>query len=201
MKNGSFYFFQAGMVYFLSISSVIAASVSGHVETPSQVKELIVFLQPESASIRNKSTETHEVSQKDTEFHPPLTIITAGDKVQWSNDESKEIDHNIFSLSPIKKFDLGLGENGSKLSQLFDKTGVLGYYCSVHKNMEGKIIILPTRNYQLLDSKRDFLIENVPEGRWTLSAIVLHLRYKAEPLALTLDKNSVNNLTLKVVKK
>lgn len=202
MKKPSFYFLLTGLTCFLALPSSLAAqSISGHIEAPPQVKQLVVYLQAESAVKPNPSQKTQVVSQKETEFHSPLTVIAAGDKVQWSNDESKEIDHNIFSLSPLASFDLGLGEKGSKLEQVFKNTGVVNYYCSVHKNMEGKIIILPNRYYQVLEQPGDFLIDNLPEGNWTLNAVVLHLRYKTEPIKLTVGQTTVNNLTLKIIKK
>ncbi|MFI3154658.1 MAG: hypothetical protein QX199_00735 [Methylococcaceae bacterium] len=189
------------MIYFLALPQLAAQTVSGHVEAPAQVKQLVVYMQSEDSIKSNQAQKTHVVSQKETAFHSPLTVITAGDKVQWSNDESKEIDHNIFSLSPLTSFDLGLGEKGSKLEQTFKNTGIVNYYCSVHKNMEGKIIVLPNRFYQLLSRPGDFLIDNLPEGNWTLHAVVLHLRYKAEPVKLTIGKTPLTNLTLKIVKK
>jgi plastocyanin len=201
MKKLSFYFVLTGLAYISASLPVAAQSVSGHVDAPAPVKQLVVYLEPEDAVKRDQAQQVHVVSQQDTEFRSPLTIITAGDKVQWSNDESKEIDHNIFSLSPLARFDLGLGEKGSKLEQAFNHTGVVNYYCSVHKNMEGKIIVLPNRYFQVLDRPSDFSIDNVPEGNWTLNAVVLHLRYKAEPVKLNLGKAPVNNLTLKIIKK
>jgi plastocyanin len=199
MKKFIFYF----LLTYLSVQQPVAAqSVSGHVDSPEQVKQLVVYLQAKDSSIKlNQSPKIAVVSQKDTEFHPPLTAIAVGDKVQWTNDEDKDIDHNIFSLSPLTSFDLGLGEKGSKLEQVFKNTGIVNYYCSVHKNMEGKVIILPNRYYQLLDRPGDFSIDNLPEGNWTLNAVVLHLRYKAEPVQLTVGKAPVKDLTLKIVKK
>ncbi|MGZ5006723.1 MAG: cupredoxin domain-containing protein [Methylobacter sp.] len=201
MKKCSFYFLLSSLTYFSALPPLAAQSVSGHVEAPEQVKQLVVYLQPEDSAKSSQTQKIHLVSQKDTEFHSPLTVIAVGDKVQWGNDESKEIDHNIFSLSPLASFDLGLGERGAKLEQVFKNTGVVNYYCSVHKNMEGKIIVLPNRYYQVLDRPGDFLIDNLPEGNWTLNAVVLHLRYKAEPIKLTVGKTPVKNLTLNIIKK
>lgn len=201
MKKISFYFVLTGLTYLLALPQSAAQTVSGHVDAPLQVKQLVVYVEADDAVKTNQAQKTHVISQKETEFHSPLTVVTAGDKVQWSNDESKEIDHNIFSLSPLTSFDLGLGEKGSTLEQVFKNTGVVNYYCSVHKNMEGKIIVLPNRFYQVLDQPGDFLIDNLPEGNWTLNAVVLHLRYKAEPIKLTVGKAPLTNLTLKIVKK
>ena len=201
MKKLSSYFLLTGLTYFFALQPLAAQTISGRIDAPAQVKQLVVYMQAEDAIKPNQSQKIHVVSQKETAFHSPLTVIVAGDKVQWSNDESKEIDHNIFSLSPLTSFDLGLGEKGSKLEQAFKNTGVVNYYCSVHKNMEGKVIILPNRYYQVLEQSGDFLIDNLPEGNWTLNAVVLNLRYKAEPIKLTIGKAPLKNLTLKIIKK
>lgn len=201
MKKYTLTLLLTSLLYFLSISPSVAGSVSGKIEAPKRVKKLIVYLSKEPSSKQKSSIKVHTISQKNTEFNPPLTIISKGDSVEWENNESKEIDHNIFSLSPLKSFDLGLGAKNSKLSQQFKKTGVLNYYCSVHKNMEGKIVILPSRHYQTLDKATQFKIENLPKGKWVLNAIVFHRRYKAEPIKLDIGNDAVTDLTLKIIKR
>lgn len=200
MKKLVFTLLQISLLYFGISGPLKAQSISGQIEAEKRVKKLIVYLQPSGTALQDAG-KTHQVSQKDTRFHPNLSIISAGDKVQWLNDESKEIDHNIFSLNPLTRFDLGLGERGSKLEQKFGNTGVLNYYCSVHKEMEGKIVILPSRHYQLLDSPGAFRLDNLPEGKWIVNAIVFHRRYQAQPVEVTVGKQPLTNLTLKIVKR
>lgn len=192
------------LAYFLPLQPACAESVSGHIEIAagSPVKKIIVYLQSGSTNHNGaEQSKIYQVSQQDTRFNPPLTVITAGDRVQWLNNETREIDHNIYSLSEGNRFDLGLGPKGSKLDHQFNQTGEVNYYCSVHKNMEGKIIVLPSRYYQVLEQSGDFKLDNVPAGKWTLTALVLHRRYKAEPVAITLAKTAVQNITLKLVKR
>ena len=189
------------LVYFLSLSLSYAVSLSGQVEAPSRVKKLIIYLSSENKLDNKQPLIKHSVSQKDTRFSDSLLIIESGDSIEWSNDETKEIDHNIFSLSPLNRFDLGLGAKGSTLSQVFNETGVLNYYCSVHKEMEGKVVVLPNRYYQFLKQPGGFKIENIPEGQWTLNVIVFHRRYKVDPVKITLGKEGINNLNLKVIKR
>jgi plastocyanin len=200
MKKFSLTLLLACAVYFLPLQALAAQSVSGRVEAGPPVKKLIVYLQADGAN-RPNQPQTYQVSQKDTRFNPPLSIIAAGDSIQWLNDETKDIDHNIFSLGELTPFDLGLGAKGSKLEQPFNKTGELNYYCSVHKNMEGKIVVLPNRYYRLLEQPGDFTLDGLPEGNWVLNAVVFHRRYKAEPIRLTVGGKPLQNLSLKIVKR
>ena len=50
------------------------------------------------------------VKQKDKTFEPALLAITAGQKVSFPNFDS--FFHNVFSLSPARKFDLGQFKKG-----------------------------------------------------------------------------------------
>jgi len=201
MKKYPFILALTSLVYFLSIPLLSAGTVVGLVQAPKRVKKVIVYLKREKPAKQNEPVQKHLVSQKDTHFKPALWIISEGDSIEWANNETKEIDHNIFSLNALNRFDLGLGAKGSKLAQSFSKSGVLNYYCSIHKEMEGKIIILPSRYYQLLDKPTHFKIKNLPEGKWILDAVVLHRRYKAVPIKLTIGKDTVNNLNLSIVKR
>ena len=189
------------LVYCIVLTPLFAASLSGKIDAPSRVKTLIIYLSPAHITIDKSELVEHHISQKNTQFSEPLLIIKSGDAIQWTNNEIKEIDHNIFSLSPLNRFDLGLGAKGSQLSQIFNKTGVLNYYCSVHKEMEGKVVILPSRYYQFLERADDFKIDNIPAGIWTVNAIVFHRRYKVEPVKITIDENNINNLNLQVIKR
>lgn len=187
--------------FFLSSPLVSAGSISGQVEAPARVKKIIIYLSPESIESFNTVPVEHGVEQKDTRFSPPLVVIVPGDSIAWTNNETKEIDHNIFSLSPLQRFDLGLGAKGSKLTQVFDKTGVLNYYCSVHKEMEGKVVILPSRYFQLLEQPGKFKIDNIPNGKWILKTFVFHRRYKSTAIKLTIADDSVENLSINIIKR
>ncbi|MDQ7089997.1 MAG: hypothetical protein Q9M50_05060 [Methylococcales bacterium] len=189
------------LVYFLLLTPLSANSLSGNIEAPARVKKLIIYLTHESSIQKNKTPIVHHVSQKNTRFSEPLLIVRSGDTIEWLNNEAKEIDHNIFSLSPLNRFDLGLGVKGSTLSHVFKKTGVLNYYCSVHKEMEGKIVILPSRHYQLLTQPGHFKIDNIPEGQWTLKVIVFHRRYQVKTMQITVVNNQPNTVNLKVIKR
>lgn len=177
-----------------------ANTIKGHIIAPDRVKKIIVYLQPGKGNTYRPTAITHVIKQKGAKFDPEFITAVPGDKVEWLNNEEKEIDHNIFSLSEIKQFDLGLGEPGSILSESFDHAGILNYYCSVHKTMEGRIAILPSRFLSILDKPGEFTIAGVPTGNWILKAIVYHRRYKAVPASLAITK-PITSVTLTIEKK
>ncbi|MBT5472398.1 MAG: hypothetical protein HOK41_17475 [Nitrospina sp.] len=165
------------------------------------LKNLIVYLEPADSSKLKLEPKLHKIMQKGRQFNPNIIVVSPGDKIQFLNDEDREIDHNIYSLSRLKNFDLGLGERGSILEVTLDKKGYGNFYCSVHKLMEGRMISLDTRHYAILEKPGNFILPNVPPGNWVVKVFVFHKRYKSIPINITLENSSHENVELKVVKK
>jgi plastocyanin len=59
--------------------------------------------------------------------------IKAGDTIRFKNEDP--FFHNIFSLSPIKTFDLGSFPKGDSRTVTFDKAGKAEIECAIHPEM------------------------------------------------------------------
>lgn len=75
----------------------------------------------------------HEVGQKNKQFTKKSLAIKVGDKVKFTNEDP--FFHNVFSLSPIKTFDLGSYPKGEFKEVVFDKPGKIDIECAIHPNM------------------------------------------------------------------
>ena len=102
---------------FVLFGRVEAHHIRGEikVEGDKNLKKMIVYLEPAELSKTRHKPVLHKIIQKGRKFNPDLIVVSPGDKIQFSNDEDREIDHNIYSLSKLKNFDLGFGEKGSVL--------------------------------------------------------------------------------------
>ena len=191
--------FFAGTVY---PGAPRAADVAGtlKIDGSKKLKDLIVYLQG-SASIAAEKAADRKVHQKSQVFKPGMTVIVKGGTVVFINDESQDIDHNVYSLSKTKKFDLGLLSRKAETPITFEKSGVVKYYCSIHKNMEGTVIVVPTSYYALLDKPGAFTIKNVPQGKWTAKAVLSHRRYKAQPVDIAVGPDPVKDVVISVQRK
>jgi len=196
-----FFFAGAGLIAALMGFAAEAASVSGRVSVDrgKNLKNLIVYLEPANAAARAANGEAL-VRQKGRVFRPGLTVIVQGGKVGYINDEEKNIDHNIYSLSKIKKFDLGLLGKGKRKDVEFTKSGTVKYYCSVHKNMEGTVVVVPSPFYALLKKPGAFSIDNVPAGDWVVKTAVSHRRYAATPVPVSVS-GDVGDITVSIGRK
>lgn len=180
-----------------------AETLRGTVEVEGRkaLKNLIVYLAPETPGQVIVSPLNHQVSQKGRAFNPDLLVIVPGDTIQWLNDEDREIDHNVYSLNKVKTFDLGLHERGSIMELTVNKVARMTYFCSVHKRMEGRLIVLPSRYFTILEKPGTFIIPNVPRGNWTLQAVVFHRRYTSEAVQVSVGAQPAKDLVLKIVKR
>lgn len=83
--------------------------------------------------------DVFNVSQKNIAFSQPLLLIKPGDAVEFSNDDS--VIHNIVSVTPEHKFDLGRFEPGKKETKKFADAGVIDIECAIHPNMKMTLFV------------------------------------------------------------
>jgi plastocyanin len=164
-----------------------AATLSGEVTAKSKrpPRNLVVYLTRPGAAENSAELQPVQISQRDRKFSPAKTVVVQGSAVEFVNDEEQDIDHNVYSLSKGNKFDIGLAARGSGDQVFFTKPGIVKYFCSVHKNMEGTIFVVPSPHFAILKKPGSFEIEDVPEGDWIVNVSVSHRRYKASPVRIT----------------
>ncbi len=109
-----------------------------------------------------------EMRQRGKQFLPSLLAITAGQTVAFPNGDP--VFHNVFSLSPARRFDLGQFKQGEKEMKEFPKPGVVQLYCNIHPEMAATILVLPNRRFAVAGADGRFAIEGVPPGTWTVYA-------------------------------
>jgi len=141
------------------------------------------------------------VSQRGRKFEPNRTVLVKGGKIAFVNNEEKEIDHNVYSLSETRKFDIGLAQRGSVGTVNFPSTGEVKYYCSIHKNMEGVVVVVPTPYFVHANIDGAFRIDGVPAGGWMVKTVVPHRRYTSKPLSISLFDAPLDGIVVHILKK
>lgn len=106
--------------------------------------------------------EAPAVRQFNKRFQPGLLVVPVGAPVSFPNEDP--IDHNVFSVSPVKTFDLGLYGGGKAKSLTFERPGPVRIYCNIHPQMIGDILVLPNRHHAVVGADGGFVIEGVPAG-------------------------------------
>lgn len=112
---------------------------------------------------------TASVAQKDGAFEPHILPIVAGSEVAWPNRD--EIYHNVFSMSEVKPFDLGMYKSTDDAKRLvFEKSGQIDVFCAIHSEMHCIVLVLPNPWFAKSDRRGRFQIGEVPPGKYRLKA-------------------------------
>jgi hypothetical protein len=78
--------------------------------------------------------------------------------------------HNVFSLSPGQRFDLGQYRRGETKTRLFVEPGPVEVYCNIHPEMAATVLVLPNRRFAVTAADGSYAIDGVPPGRWAIFA-------------------------------
>jgi plastocyanin len=131
------------------------------------------------------------VSQKGAKFDPGLLVVPVGTEVDFRNDEPKPVEHNVFSNSETKKFDLGLYKPGDEVKPIkFETPGAVRLRCSIHRYMDGVVYVTPTPFAAVVGKDGRFSIPNVRPGAYKLKTWQRSQRYKEQeiPVAVSAGK-------------
>jgi plastocyanin len=154
--------------------------VSGNISVPTGGRrpDMVAYLTPvNDQQVLPLPASTVVVSQKGAEFSPSLVVVSVGQSVDFRNDEGRPIEHNVFSRSPVKPFDLGLFPPGEERRVTFNSPGVVRLYCSIHRYMDGVIYVCPTSLFAIVDDTGRYQIANVPEGEYDVHIWQRRQRY------------------------
>jgi hypothetical protein len=110
------------------------------------------------------------LAQQEQSFVPRVTAVPVGGVVDFPNMDP--IYHSVFSVSPVKRFDLGRYGRGKSKTVRFDKPGLVNVYCDIHSNMEGFIVVTPNRAVDQPDATGRYALPDLPPGRYSI--IVWH---------------------------
>jgi len=125
----------------------------------------IVRIPAQAESSLAASPEPHpQLAQKDEAFVPRVVAVARGGTVDFPNRDP--IFHNVFSLSPTRRFDLGKYRQGHSKSVRFDRTGLVKVYCDIHAEMEAFVLVVANRAYTLTGADGSYELPELPGGRY-----------------------------------
>jgi plastocyanin len=160
-------------------TAAAARTVSGSVTAPQggAIAGAVVFMQVAAPPAGGSQHATAVVDQVEKTFVPGLLPIMVGTSVRFPNHD--QIQHHVYSFSPTKTFELPLYKGEAAPPVLFDKVGVVKIGCNIHDWMSGIILVLPTPHFAVTDASGRYVMENVPEGNYTL--VVWHAQSNVKP--------------------
>lgn len=194
--------FLAALLLLLNIpGEVFAGRITGTVKvrglrSPANVLVYLTKAPPTSLSL---SDTRFIMDQRNLTFIPHILPILVGSTVEFPNND--KVNHNVFSLSRAKKFNLGSYKAGEMKTVLFDKPGIVELRCDVHAEMAAYILVLKNPFWAITDDKGRFEIpdanyleqhgltgiKDLPPGKYFIKA--WHEKLKTKRTSVVVPKD------------
>lgn len=183
------------LVVLLMALSVEAGSIKGKVTIGGLKSPTIVYLKDVPGDF--PPPEEHAVmDQKELKFVPHILPILKGTTVDFPNSDT--VRHNVFTIpNEANEFDLGTYPVGEVKHVVFPKPGEVPLLCNVHAEMSAYIVVMDNPYFALTDEEGNYVIENVPTGKYTITTYNERYRPVKKEVEVGDGKNVTVNLTLK----
>ncbi len=163
----------AGLVFWFAViclsAGAQAAAVRGTVRIGSDPGEgSVVYLKetgPKPAPVPPKQAT---IRQENLEFKPFFTLVTVGSTVFFENQDTEM--HNVHSMTPGNRFDIGAHNQGDIKSVIFEKPGAVMLRCKIHTRMRGMVFVAPSPYYAVVGKDGEYDLPKVPPGRYQIEA-------------------------------
>ena len=127
-----------------------------------------VMLFPVKGGGKPRRPKLRVVEQRDKTFAPHVLAVPPGSTVAFPNFDG--IYHDVFSISPIKKFDVGLYKDGETRELKFEKPGIVRLGCNIHAKMSAYIVVVDAPHYVVVDGARPVTFKSLAPGRYKVRA-------------------------------
>ena len=106
---------------------VVVVSAGAHQHQPGETRQ------------QQQQHPTKKVLIKNFRFSPAKITIKRGTRVVWINKDSAA--HTATATNKPRSFDSGRLVQGERFSHTFRRAGKKPYYCELHPDMRGRIIV------------------------------------------------------------
>jgi len=146
------------------------ASLTGTLTVAGQPLDGIgtVMLFPVKGGGQPRRPKLRVVEQRDKTFAPHVLAVPPGSTVAFPNFDG--IYHDVFSISPTKKFDVGLYKDGETRELKFEKPGIVRLGCNIHAKMSAYIVVVDAPHYVVVDGAKPFAFRSLAPGRYKVRA-------------------------------
>jgi len=169
---------------------------------------IVVYLTKAPATDLDLSSAKFVLDQRNLEFLPHVLPIPVGSTIVFPNND--QVDHNVFSMSRTKKFNLGSYKPGESKTVVFDKPGIVELRCDVHAEMAAYILIMKSPYYAVTNKKGNFQIpdenylqqvglKDLPDlapGKYAIKT--WHQKLKSQKKSITVPENGDVTVQLKL---
>lgn len=140
------------------------------------VKDAVVYAMPRERMAPTKDWETTIIVENNT-FQPFVLPVQTGAAISLVNAD--KVQHHIYSISPVIKFDVRLDKAASSELIALDKAGVVVLGCAIHDSMVGYLYVMETAWFAKTGEDGSADLIDLPRG--TYDVLVWHPWMEGSP--------------------
>ena len=137
-----------------------------HDALKSSYVDIIVSAKPLSFNYKTKPLPPVKILQVNAAFIPRVVPVTPGTEVQFINRD--KFFHNVFSITPGSRFNIGRKPTGNIVGQKIIKLGETKLFCDIHAQMNATIICINTPYITRVRADGRFQLSDLPAGTYQL---------------------------------
>jgi plastocyanin len=137
-------------------------------DLPDRRRAVVYLESAPRGAFEDREPQRARMDQRNETFLPNVLPITVGSVVDFPNNDSTY--HNVFSLSRVKRFDLGRYAQGRSKWVRFDRPGIVRVFCDIHSHMSAFIIVFNHRYFATTDDEGRYRIDGIPPGTYSVAA-------------------------------
>ncbi|MDR5791207.1 MULTISPECIES: methylamine utilization protein [unclassified Caballeronia] len=175
------------LITLLAFGATIAHAGSVRVQVVDQagapVPDAIVYALPVNGKPPATKPASAVIDQIKRRFVPMVSVVQTGASVAFPNKDN--IEHDVYSFSPPKRFELNLYHGIPANPVVFDKPGLVVMGCNIHDSMVAYLLIVDTPWFAKTDAHGAATIDNLPADAYKV--IAWHFR-QSDPNAQPTQK-------------
>jgi plastocyanin len=160
----------------------------------SSFTDIIVSAHPLSYEFEIDSMPPVKILQTNAEFFPRVVPLIPGTEVQFVNRDN--FFHNVFSISPGSRFNIGRNPTGIISRRRIEKLGETKLFCDIHAQMNATVICLNTPYFTRVNAGGQYILSDLPEGTYEIQVYHPDLPIIRETVAVENGQTIIKNYTL-----
>jgi plastocyanin len=156
--------------------------------------DVIISAHPISNVFKVDALPPVKILQIGAEFVPRVVPITPGTEVQFINRDG--FYHNVFSLTPGSRFNIGRKAKGIIVTRRFFNLGEVKLFCDIHAQMNATVICLDTPYFTRVSPDGRYELSGLPKGQYEIRVYHPELPQLEEIVDLEPGESITKNFTL-----
>lgn len=129
-------------------------------------RHVVIAAYPLDFTPEVQPTPNAVIYQQGKTFIPNVLPVTQGSVVYFVNRD--DFYHNVFSISPGARFNIGRRPPGDRKGQTISRSGEVEMFCDIHPQMKAVILSLTTPYFTKIDENGRYRLPDLPDGRYRI---------------------------------